>query len=661
MLNFRVAANTPFNASVLTYKSIDGYEKGQCVEVPLGTRSVLAWILEVEKDAGVEGIALKEIQKRGHEVLDLTAHELSLFQWMAEYYHYPLGQLIADTLPKAMKKPRPEAPLELAPLQELPALTTLQLEIYAKLKETLRKGFSRHLLHGVTGSGKTHIYLQLIQETIAAGKSVLFLLPEINLTPQFLEKFRAHLNCDIHVYSSEVTASAKFNLRDSLKKDLSKARVVIGVRSSVFLPMENAGLIIVDEEHDSSFKQEDRCTYNARDVAIKRASMLKIPVILGSATPSLETYKSTVGGESYHKLTMRVHQSTLPMIKLVDQREATTSGPQEHWPLASQTIEALYQAKKNGEQALVFINRLGFSNYVQCSSCGHQFHCLNCSTNLRYFKARAELSCQTCGIKMPMPKICPECSCLTLVQKGYGTEKVEEVLKQVIPELRVERFDRDEIKTMDQLRASLDRFHNHEVDVLVGTQMLSKGHNFKRVNTVIVLGIDQQLNFPDFRALERAWQTLVQVSGRSGRFGQESRVLVQTYTPEHPLFYHVVNHHFDEFYADELELRERAECPPISKLAALYMTHKDKGALVRLAVELGHWLQGLQEHHFPEVAVLGPRPALMEKRVNKFTWCLMLRSNNINSLHTMINAVKTHLANQRGLALKIDVDPQVIL
>tara|TARA_R110000868_G_scaffold100129_7_gene275478 strand:- start:2141 stop:4123 length:1983 start_codon:yes stop_codon:yes gene_type:complete len=658
--NIIIAANTPFNNSILTYKSELELKFGAHVIVPLGKRSVSGWV--VGEDGGdVDQAKIKEVEKIGDATLNINQHEVELLKWMANYYHYPLGQLINDTMPKSMKRPR-ESEAEVFAQKELESLTPLQSAIYESLNQKFEKGFSRQLLHGVTGSGKTHIYLHLMKDQLRRNKSILFLLPEINLTPQFYKKFQEALGCPVKVYSSETSPSDKYLLRQNLKLQQTP-QVILGVRSSVFLPIENLGLIIVDEEHDSSFKQDDRCTYNARDLAIKRASMLDIPVVLGSATPSMESYVAAKKSGDYHAIKERVHGYEMPQIEIVDQRDANgeKGSSNEHWPLTRATIEAIHQANAKGEQALVFINRLGFSSYIQCSSCGHQFQCINCSTNMRYFKNRSELACQTCGNKTAMPKMCPECSCLTLTQKGYGTEKIVEVLANTIPELRVERFDRDEIKNIEQLKESLARFERHEVDVLVGTQMLSKGHNFEKVNTVVVLGIDQQLNFPDFRAMERAWQTLVQVSGRSGRFGSKSTVLVQTHSPEHPLFSHVVNHHFDEFYTEELDLRERANCPPIAKMAAIYLTHKDKNELIKQSMHFSDWAQGLKEHHFESVDVLGPRPALMEKRVNKFTWCLMLRSHHLNDMHSFISAAQKYLANIRGLHVKTDVDPQVIL
>ncbi len=657
-MNYLVACNTPFNKSILTYESNETYEKGESVVAPLGKRDVFGWIVSQEK-ASESSLKIKSIKQKYDPVMDLTEHEQKLFTWMADYYHYPLGQLINDALPKAMKKPRALESNEALETIKLESLTPLQEEIYDSISKNSLNNFSKNLIHGVTGSGKTHIYLHLMQKILARGKSILFLLPEINLTPQFLEKFKQVLGYPVYAYSSEISSSQKYMLRSTLKES-KEPIVVVGVRSSVFLPIENLGLIIVDEEHDSSFKQDDRCTYNARDVATKRASMLNVPIVLGSATPSLETYKSLKSTKNYYPLKERVHGFNLPQIEIIDQRTDQSGESTEFWPLNRAAIKAIEDAHKNNEQALVFINRLGFSSYLQCSSCGHQFQCPNCSTNMRYFKARNEVSCQTCGTKGAMPSICPECSCVTIMQKGYGTEKVEQVLSDAIKGLRVERFDRDEIKNMEQLKESLKRFHDHKVDVLVGTQMLSKGHNFKKVNTVIVLGIDQQLNFPDFRAMERAWQTLVQVSGRSGRFGQPGKVFVQTHCPEHPLFIHVTNHHFDEFYKEELSLRQRASCPPVSKMAAIYLTYKDKNQLIKKALDLGKWLEGLTSHHYKDVDVLGPRPALMEKRVNKFTWSILLRSNDLMQLHAVLSMCQSNIDNFKPVQIKLDVDPQVI-
>jgi primosomal protein N' (replication factor Y) len=483
------------------------------------------------------------------------------------------------------------------------------------------------------------------------------LLPEINLTPQFLETFKKQLNVPIYSYNSSISNSDKYGLWKLLQEDDSP-KLILGVRSSVFLPIKSLGIIFVDEEHDQSFKQDDRCTYNARDIAIKKAALLKIPVILGSATPMVETYKTFVQTPNYFPLRVRAQESKLPLVKLVDMRgKSKTETEKMLWPLSEESIFKIKAALKKDEQVLIFINRLGYSNYLQCNSCGHQFACPNCTTNLKYFKRKQELCCQTCEYKQPVPEMCPECMNINLTPVGFGTEKVHETIKELFPEKVVERFDRDEIKTFNQLEETLEKFHNKKIDILVGTQMLSKGHNFKNVNLVIILGIDSQLNFPDFRSNERVYQTLTQVSGRAGRFGKEAEVLVHTLSPENKIFTYLKNHTFEEFYNDELPTRELCSSPPFKKIVIIYFNGKSQSEVIQSSTDQASRIRILCEKHFKETEVLGPRPSMIEKKVNKFTWSLMIRSSNINQLHNLINTFKQNYSPPHSISLKIDVDP----
>jgi primosomal protein N' (replication factor Y) len=435
-------------------------------------------------------------------------------------------------------------------------------------------------------------------------------------------------------------------------------KLILGVRSSVFLPIKNLGLIIVDEEHDQSFKQDDRCTYNARDIAIKRASLEKIPVVLGSATPMVETYKAFVNTENYFALTKRAQEAKLPEVELVDMRgRARVDTEKMLWPYSSESIFKIKEVLKKGEQVLIFINRLGYASYLQCNSCGHQFACSNCSTNLKFFKRRSELSCQTCEFKMPAPEMCPECMNIQLSPKGFGTEKAHEVLKNLLPEYNVGRFDRDEIKTFNKLEETLDNFHQKKIDILVGTQMLSKGHNFENVNLVIILGIDSQLNFPDFRSNERVYQTLTQVSGRAGRFGQKAHVLVHTLAPENKIFTYLKNHSFNDFYKDEIPMRELCSSPPAKKLILFYFTGKSQAGIIAEGQKQSQYLKEMAQRHFPDVEILGPRPSMVEKKVNKFTWSIMIRSSDINQLHNIVNSFQKNYHPHHTISLKVDVDP----
>lgn len=660
----RVAVNYPVKNQGLTYLAPEelGLAVGNIVDVPLGKRRELGCVMELHDTAPT--VEAKAVLAKREDYPTLRPNDLRLFQWMSDYYHYGLGQLIADSLPAAKKRPRPlkESRGTGLPLEHSPSIA--QQNVIGEIISQLGK-FSKHLVHGVTGSGKTLIFQEAMRQVFERGQSVLYLLPEINLTPQFVDTFRRHVNVSVLTFHSEVTASEKF-LIWKMAADSAEPRLYLGVRSAVFLPINNLGLIVIDEEHDGSFKQDDRCPYNARDVAMKKAQIEGCPIVLASATPAMETwfnFTQSNSGAFYHPLPERVAGAFLPKIRFVDTRKpvkpSLESPPEPIWPLVPSTVELLRSATQRGEQALVFINRLGFANYLQCRSCGHQFHCPNCSVTLRYFKQKNLLSCQHCEYSEPLPESCPKCFCLTLQQKGFGTERVQHELQHLIPEKTIERFDRDEIKTFTALKDKLERFHEGKIDLLVGTQMLSKGHNFKRVKKVLILGVDNQLNYPDFRATERVWQTIVQVAGRAGRYSQDGEVFIQTGNPEAPLFDIIARQSLDEFYKAELPLRELCECPPFYRLAALYFSGRFQDKLIQHMTQvIDPLFRGLTQKHFKQVQVLGPRPATIEKKANQFTWTILLKSRDLNELHNCLNSFQLNWAGISGISLKIDVDPQ---
>ena len=660
----RVAVNYPVLGPGLTYAIPEGMElaAGDIIDVPLGKRRELGCVLETGVAAPDASIKTKDVLGKREDYPALHAEDLRLMQWVGEYYHYGVGQLIADCLPNTKKRPRPLQSVvgEGIPF-EYPA-TESQAKVIGAIRATLGT-YARHLVHGVTGSGKTLVFQELILATLARGQSALYLLPEINLTPQFIETFQRHVPVKVHAFHSEVTASEKYLIWKEAAAGVPA--LYIGVRSAVFLPVRGLGLIVIDEEHDSSFKQEDRCPYHARDVATKKAQIAGCPVVLGSATPALETwyqYARAGGDAHYHPLPERVGGAQLPTVRLVDTRNPTKSrkpGEEDTWPLVASTVEVLRGAHTRGEQALVFINRLGFANYVQCRACGHQFQCPNCSVTLRFFRQKNVLSCQHCEYIEPMPDGCPKCTCLTLVNKGFGTERVEGEVKRLMPAARVERFDRDEVRTFTALKDKLERFHAGGIDIMVGTQMLSKGHNFRRVKKVVVLGMDNQLNYPDFRAGERVWQTVVQVAGRAGRYSTEGEVFIQTASPDSPLFATIAKQSLDDFYHAELPLREMSACPPFRRLVSLYFTGRFQDKLVAHMVNVvTPLLHGLCDKHFPCVQVLGPRPANLEKKANQYTWTVLLKSQDLNQLHNMVRSFRLNWDVKSGISLKVDVDPQ---
>jgi primosomal protein N' (replication factor Y) len=499
--------------------------------------------------------------------------------------------------------------------------------------------------------------LDLIKATLEKGKSVLFLLPEINLTPQFISTFARYLDAPILSYHSELSDSQKYQIWMKAR-EMSQGSLILGVRSSVFIPILNLGLIIIDEEHDTSFKQDDRCPYNARDVASKKAQLLGIPLVMGSATPSLESYFNFHRPlEGLYEMEKRAGNAFLPEVQLIDARD-NSNKEDDTWPLVQDSINAIKESFARGEQILVFVNRLGFASYLQCRACGHQFNCPNCSITLRYYKQKNRLACHHCEYKAPMPGQCPSCGCMTISHKGYGTEKIQEVLLKIFPDKKIERFDRDEIKNFKQLEQRLSDFHAGKIDLMVGTQMLSKGHNFEKVKLVLILGIDGQLNFPDFRSSERVYQTLTQVAGRAGRYSQDGKVLIQTLNPENSLFQIVKNHDFHQFYQDELKIRLLCDCPPYTRLAMIHFSSRFQERLIpHVSDYVGSMLRGMIMQHFSEVTILGPRPAHIEKKSNQFTWSLLLKSKDLGQLHNLIKSFEMSYKSVASVSYKVDIDP----
>lgn len=666
-LHYQVAVNFPKLQSVLTYKSQEMLQIGDLVEVPLGNRKSQGVVLGVSGPEILDAthdVTIKTTYSKLDPALSLTFKELQLFDWMARYYHYSLGKLVFDCLPKALKRPRkPDFLIGEGKGSEI-ILNQNQQSIVDDIKLQLERGFSQHYIHGVTGSGKSVIFLELIKQVVAVGKSAQFLLPEINLTPQFVEMFRQQLNCKILCYHSGVTASEKYNIWKELKNS-DEPVLVLGVRSSIFLPLKNLGLIVIDEEHDNSFKQTDRCPYSGRDVAIKKAQLHEVPVVLGSATPTVENFfyfTHERGNRHYYALRERALGASFPQIKLLDTKGKFTEDDPT-WPLLGDAIDLIAESLANNEQVLVFINKLGYSSYLQCRNCGHQFKndkC-GCDNNLRYFKSRKQLSCAHCEFKMPAPTKCPDCGSISIMNKGFGTEKVHSVLKMLFKDKVIERFDRDEITSFKELSECLERFHSHEIDVLVGTQMLAKGHNFQKVNLVIVLGMDSMLSYSDFRASEKTYQMAMQVAGRAGRYGNKGMVVIQTMNPEHTIFEDLVTQNFGDFYAKEVELRKFCQCPPFTKMAMIYFNSRFREKLIPTINQVASNMQGAILKHFPAVGLYGPAPMGIEKKAGQFTWGIMLKSNEPNELHNLINTFEQNYHPVSGVSYKVDIDPIQIL
>jgi primosomal protein N' (replication factor Y) (superfamily II helicase) len=531
-----------------------------------------------------------------------------------------------------------------------------------KLIETALENPEMHppiLLHGVTGSGKTEVYLQAIRATLARGKTAIVLVPEISLTPQTVERFKSRF-----AGQPEMVAVLHSHLSEGERHDewhklhSGRARIVIGARSAVFAPLENLGLIVVDEEHETSYKQEEAPRYHARDVAVVRAKLEKCVAILGTATPSLESYANATRGKYVlGTLTQRVDQCQMPLIRIVDLRQERRK--EKAAAILSEKLRtAIGNRLEKKEQTILFLNRRGFSTSLLCSNCGKSRDCPNCSVALTFHRTNARLSCHLCGHSTAVPKRCPECSEDALIYAGFGTEKVEANVSAIFPKAVVRRMDADSMTRKDAYRETLHAFRAGKIDILVGTQMIAKGLHFPNVTLVGIINADLALHLPDFRAGERTFQLLTQVAGRAGRGEEPGEVFVQTYTPFSPSIQFARHHDFAGYSQQELEFRERCDFPPF-KHAVLITVRSEHETHASFSAET---LARRLREALPEEFTLGaPAPAPLEKLQGNYRFHILLRGEAIMRLSRLIRETLDKLPFPEDVAVAVDVDPYQLL
>ena len=558
------------------------------------------------------------------------------------------------------EKLRFEQELGIFQQEQAKVLTTDQ----AVALETINQlsGFAQVLLHGVTGSGKTEVYLQAIEQILAQSRSVLVLVPEIGLTPQLTDRFRSRFGDKVCVYHSALSDGERY---DTWRQMLTPtSQIIIGTRSAIFAPLPNLGLIILDEEHDSSFKQDQPApTYQTRDIAKWRAQLESCPLILGSATPSLETWVNVTTNQPstyYLSLPTRVQSRPLPPVEIVDMRQELQQGNRSIFsrPLA----QALRQMQANKQQGILFIHRRGHSTFVSCRSCGYVCECPNCDVSLAYHQPgaaeHAQLRCHYCNHSQPQPRKCPECDSAYFKFFGSGTQKIVEELDREFPQLKCLRFDSDTTRTKGAHRQILTAFVRGEADLLVGTQMLTKGLDLPQVTLVGVIAADGLLHLSDYRAAERTFQTLTQVAGRSGRGDEAGKVIIQTYNPEHPVLAAVTKHDYAAFINAELPERQVLDYPPYGKLILLRFSSLDAAAVEQTVTEIGVALNdaAISGHY----EVLGPAPAMVMRVSNRYRWQIMLKylANGTATLPDW-ELLRTQCSNV--VKMTIDVDPQNFL
>lgn len=510
------------------------------------------------------------------------------------------------------------------------------------------------LLHGVTASGKTEIYLQKIKETLQQGKQVLYLVPEIALTAQLEQRLQRVLGNKLVAYHSGLSENERSEIYLDLLQN-KQIQVVLGTRSAVFLPFQNIGLIIVDEEHEPSYKQyEPAPRYHAKNVALMMAQMAAAKTLLGSATPSIESYHLAQQGKyGYVSLIVRFNQAMLPNIKVIDRQDAFKKNRMKDmfsWFLLEKMTEAL----QAGEQVILFQNRRGFSSYVECPSCNYVPKCKHCDVSLTYHKKSDKLVCHYCGYSMPVPQKCPTCGAEALKDRGFGTEKVIEALQKYFPEAKADRLDVDVSRSRAQYQGVLERFAKGETQILVGTQMVAKGLDFDNVGLVGILNADNMMNFPDFRSGERAFQLMVQVSGRAGRRQKQGLVVLQTTQPDHYIIPAVLAQNTGAFYQQELQERFDFSYPPFVRLIEVQVRHKQLEVATSLIQQLASVLRQYQQ-----VEILGPSNALIGKVQNQFVKQFLVKiKGNSQSVRMQLVQMAAQLKKQNSSAqIIIDVDP----
>lgn len=695
-------------------------QPGVRVRVAFGRRRVVGVLVELAESSVVPADKLKAAM----EILDarpvFDPVTFALLRWAADYYHHPLGEVLAAALPASLREgqaasveslgwsltpagraeleraagPRApsrrallalieqrggaplenlKGPLKPAQLKALAArgwatsrllaavpsvvetrpseleLTAPQAQVIDSIRASLGR-FSAHLLYGVTGSGKTEVYLQIIAAALAADRQVLVLVPEISLTPQLVDRFQRRFSAGVVALHSGLTGTQR---RDAWRAaHAGEARIVIGTRSAVFTPLERLSLVVVDEEHDASYKQQEGFRYSARDLAVLRAQRAQVPVVLGSATPSLETLDNVAQGRyQRHELPQRPGAARPPAMHLVDLRKHP--GDQG---LSQPALAAMRRHLQDGGQVIVFLNRRGYAPTLFCNACGWIAGCAHCDARMTLHARAAQLRCHHCGAHAPIPAACASCR-QPLHAVGQGTERVEESLMRLFPAAPLARLDRDATASRGAMQAVLDRVHRGEARILVGTQMLTKGHHFPDVSLVVILDADQGLFASDFRATERLAQTITQVAGRAGRAARAGEVIVQTSFPEHPLLIRLVAQGYERFAAVALEERRAANWPPYSRLALLRAEARNRDELDAYLREAAACAQMPGDR---SVRVLGPAAALMARRADHYRAHLLIESASRGPLQRFLASWLGRLeslSGPKGLRWSIDVDP----
>lgn len=671
MTFFECAIDIPIHKT-FTYRAPDSFKDkflpGMRAVVPFKNKTRLGYILDVSgKGPEKKGPQIKEVISMPDDEPIFSTKMIALLKWVSDYYCAPIGEVCTAALPNLLgslkglgKKRGPtRRNIDLGSFykEEKMVLTGPQKEILDNLEKNIARGFSVNLLHGVTGSGKTEIYLRLMEKIISMGKNAILLVPEISLTPQLAGRVSSYFKQEISVYHSGMTETQQLEQWKNVKD--GKVKIAVGTRSAAFLPFANLGLIIVDEEHDYSYKQEDPSPrYNARDTSIMRAKLEGCLVVLGSATPTIESLANVKSKKyDFFHLPERHSNFKLPTIEIVDMRKeikSTLLNPHLSIKLMSQMEKEI----KNGHQAILFLNRRGYANFLICQDCGFIPKCPNCNISLTQHKKTKKLSCHYCNYSIDIFHTCPTCKGSNITAMGSGTEMIEEVLHQKFPGARIARLDRDSATTEKKRNEILSKMKDGGVDILIGTQMVAKGHDFPNVTLVGIISAEQSIHFPDFRSGERTFQLLTQVAGRAGRAFHPGHVIIQTYSPENTSIQFASKSLADDFVSEELTTRKDLFYPPYSRLANIKISGNKEPDVKKASEGFAKvLLKSISKNS--SIRLLGPAPAPLALRSGKVRWQILLKSSSAGTLSYLLKNFINHANDLRltGVQVSVDVDP----
>lgn len=656
----------PINAEAFTYSVPEALK----TEVKIGSRVLAPF--KKEKKIGVivrlnqtratnKNIKLRPIEAILDKEPLISEDLLKLIQWVGQYYISTSGMALKTAIPsgifegKKSGKSRITYDVDIKPSKVF-NLTAEQKRALSEIAKT-QSGF--FLLHGVTGSGKTEIYLRAI-ESLPEDKEAIVLVPEIALTSQIIDRFRSRFKEKVAFFHSGLSPGERITQWWKMRN--GEVRVVLGVRSAVFAPFKNLGLIVIDEEQEASYKQFEGLRYSARDVALIRAKLEGVKIILGSATPSIETfYNAQKGRFKYLELKNRIDQKPMPHVEIIDMKkeEKKTSS------FSDKLLNALRENLSKGKQSLIMLNRRGYSPFLLCADCGYTYRCPSCSITLTYHKTTKTLNCHYCGSFLRPQDFCPGCKGTRIKYIGIGTQRIEEELLNLLPKISLKRMDRDTTRRKLSHYRIVKEMEEGRLDILLGTQMVAKGHDFPSVTLSAIALADVALNLPDFRSGEKAFQLFTQLAGRAGRGNISGEVYIQTYKPEHYVFEFVRRHDYKGFYKKEIELRKEPSYPPFSKLIRIIMgfrnvTHnasrvtRNEEIIKKAITDISNKIKELKT---PGIEVLGPAPAPIEKLRNLWRWHLILKGKNSKTLRQKTREILEAAKDIKNTRIDIDVDP----